>query len=600
MKSREEINQDILEIVETENIPALKELIENNVDLYVERDSGYFGIKRKEHVVQIAAFTNKPKVLQCILDSKKLDINFTSDSGHNLAQLAIEGKSLETLIFLIDNGINVNSSTRTKITLLHAAAHKGFTKGVELLIEKHANINAKNEDGATPLHYAAQEGRVDVIKCLGSYSAILDIKDGNGDTPIHYAVNNGMLPSVECLINLGANVNLQDNDGKTALHMAGNLGNTDIVECLIKHSADTEIEDKDEKTPLDLAVDNDNPEIVRVLIEHGAIINDYELSGDFEDVADYYLTLGKLLQHFCYSNKYLPFNSEILTKAIEDEIFSKEDLVKFSTLTIENFALKVGTTRARLDRNEDGKSMRDKDGFVIDKDGNKVHDFNYKNLQELVECGTCVEKIKNHPDLPDFIKMPILELMRTLIFNAQESMEDLDSVLLYLQLILPSPIPYSTTVELIANELFAEKEVKEITNFYKEAPRFKVPGNLTIELVCQQMSDDLTRLAAYMFINDDFKENVESLLKMAIPVKLREVLTDVLIEFNNHMKSPADYIRILEKIEFLPAHNGIPDAAIRQKNQAMQEQATHEQFIQDCKIMMSGEDAAKDTAVEHP
>lgn len=270
--------------------------------------------------------------------------------------------------------------------------------------------------------------------------------------------------------------------------------------------------------------------------------------------------------------------------------------MKFSTLTIENFALKFGTTMARLERDKDGKSVRDKDGFVIDKDGNKVRDFNYKNLQELVECGTCVEKIRNHPDLPDFIKVPILKLMRPLILNAQESMEDLDSVLLYLHQMLPSPIPHSTAIELVESEFFNIDELNPLISFCNKAPHFKVPGSPTIELMGQHY--DLTRLSGSMFINDHpndhLKENVESLLKMAIPVKLREVLTNVLKELDAPMENRDDFVRLIEEIKFSNVYDGIPDAAIGQKNQDM-----HDQSIQDCKIMMGGEDAAKDPEVEH-
>ena len=59
----------------------------------------------------------------------------------------------ETVLFLIENGANVNSKCDIGRTPLHVAAEIAT-----FLIDKRAQIDVRDKDGATPLHIAAHYG----------------------------------------------------------------------------------------------------------------------------------------------------------------------------------------------------------------------------------------------------------------------------------------------------------------------------------------------------------------------------------------------------------------------------------------------------------
>jgi cytohesin len=109
--------------------------------------------------------------------------------GWNLLHWAIAGNSIESIIFLLENGININSKTKDLIeeTPLHIAVEYSNQEAVKLLCEKKADINSFTLSRMTPLHVAIFTKNILIIKLLLQNGANPNIKDISGYTPLYYA-----------------------------------------------------------------------------------------------------------------------------------------------------------------------------------------------------------------------------------------------------------------------------------------------------------------------------------------------------------------------------------------------------------------------------
>lgn len=76
--------------------------------------------------------------------------------------LATYSKSKELMMFLCDNGADVNAQNDDGYTALHVAAFIGWKEGVELLVGHGAKVVA-DKDGNYPVHVAAQQGNKEIL-----------------------------------------------------------------------------------------------------------------------------------------------------------------------------------------------------------------------------------------------------------------------------------------------------------------------------------------------------------------------------------------------------------------------------------------------------
>lgn len=99
-------------------------------------------------------------------------VNIDSEGHWNQSPLhsAYEGENYEIIEFLIDSGASINSLDSRKQTALHSAAFYGDYEYAEYLIKHGADVFAVNQDDQTPLHFAImsfnKENNVDLIKLL--------------------------------------------------------------------------------------------------------------------------------------------------------------------------------------------------------------------------------------------------------------------------------------------------------------------------------------------------------------------------------------------------------------------------------------------------
>ncbi len=116
------------------------------------------------------ATDNYKRVLQiasenCNLDVVKFSVKNLLSINTQIPRLtalhcAAEGKCLELVKFLVNEGVDINDTGRYKgWTVLHSAAYGGNLEIVKFLLERGANPNTRDTDGKNPRDVAVIESR---------------------------------------------------------------------------------------------------------------------------------------------------------------------------------------------------------------------------------------------------------------------------------------------------------------------------------------------------------------------------------------------------------------------------------------------------------
>ena len=109
-----------------------------------------------------------------------------------IKMLFLRGRK-NTLMILIEKGLDVNIKLDNGSTLLHIAAEKYFFSGAEIVMVRHlikngADVNAKGELGLTPLHAAvSRSGSTVMVRLLIKNGADINATNNNGLTPLQFA-----------------------------------------------------------------------------------------------------------------------------------------------------------------------------------------------------------------------------------------------------------------------------------------------------------------------------------------------------------------------------------------------------------------------------
>ena len=155
-----------------------------------------------------------------------------------LLKIAISKGHLETVKFLIKQGVNLELEISGGYNPLYYAASNGHIEIVECLIEHNVNINAKSSiSNHSALHIAVYKSHIDIVNLLINKGADVNIKDHQQKTPLHLAAFSGHLNIVKILLHKGAKISDKLLSGKSALHIAAQQGHSEIVDCLLEQNA---------------------------------------------------------------------------------------------------------------------------------------------------------------------------------------------------------------------------------------------------------------------------------------------------------------------------------------------------------------------------
>ena len=281
----------LMSLAATQNLNRISFLIENGAKI----DAWH-----SDEMVLHSAARNKGHEATKIIDlfiKKGADVNAKGDLGTPL-HYAVNWGTLETVLFLIHAGADIDAKNHSGLTPLHDSLERYFMSLSQSNSHKRkkealaitnalisiggANVRHKaHKERYTPLHWAASFGTFEQLKLLLNTDAKLDInsRTERGDTPIFSAAGKQGLEGIKLLIESGANPKVRNLRGETPLHapflcckrrknaVAG-------IEFLIKIGLDVNARDTSQRTPLhSLASSSDSEDIITLLINAGADLN---------------------------------------------------------------------------------------------------------------------------------------------------------------------------------------------------------------------------------------------------------------------------------------------------------------------------------------
>ncbi len=146
------------------------------------------------------------KLIHDGIDINKIIENEENENDECLIFYALHKKcSSETLIYMVENGVDLEFSDSQGVSLLDEAIVSGNMEFIKYLIEeKNMDVNeTKRKSGLTPVIQATCYGNIDLVKLLISHGADLTIKDKFNLNAVDYARKLQRKKMQEFLENLG-------------------------------------------------------------------------------------------------------------------------------------------------------------------------------------------------------------------------------------------------------------------------------------------------------------------------------------------------------------------------------------------------------------
>jgi ankyrin repeat protein len=155
-------------------------------------------------ILSYAAQMGRAGILK-LLKSKGVELDQIVN-GHNILHLASNNPSNENLLWLIEQGWQVDILTYDGNTPLHLALLSQSTGNVESLIANGADIEYETVYGYTPLMAASRSGHIDGVKLLLKNGAKINRHIGQGRYALTIAIFFGQIKVLDYLIKHGATV----------------------------------------------------------------------------------------------------------------------------------------------------------------------------------------------------------------------------------------------------------------------------------------------------------------------------------------------------------------------------------------------------------
>ena len=139
----------------------------------------------------MASFRGNIKVIK-ILIANYAEINALTKNGYNMIHKAAMGNKPSAIIFFNKKyNMNLEDTDENQMTALHLATRNSMENSVIFLLNLGINVNLKDKEGNTALHYAVKKAQIRIIKKLIQRGADINIPDyKRKKTPVMLAKNN--------------------------------------------------------------------------------------------------------------------------------------------------------------------------------------------------------------------------------------------------------------------------------------------------------------------------------------------------------------------------------------------------------------------------
>jgi ankyrin repeat protein/archaellum biogenesis ATPase FlaH len=217
----------------------------------------------------VAARGGFPKVIQVLLEHGA-DLS-VADGGTPLI-IATEEGHIETVRYILDQGVGMSKEENNGWSPLNSAALGGHQAIVQLFIERGSDVSVEDKSGSNALWLASFGGHTDIVRFLLDKGADSRALNNIGLTPLSAAAYRGHLEVVRLLLSRGADVSATTHEGGWApLFVAAIKGHFEVAQLLLEEGADiSPTYDAEGWTALMVAVLMGDTRLVRELLQRGA------------------------------------------------------------------------------------------------------------------------------------------------------------------------------------------------------------------------------------------------------------------------------------------------------------------------------------------
>ncbi|MES1260156.1 MAG: ankyrin repeat domain-containing protein, partial [Acidobacteriota bacterium] len=189
--------------------------------------------------------------------------------GRTALHLAVAGRRLDMLQFLIERGFDLNARDADGTSPLDDAVWHGSLDTAAILLAHGARLNEPHpQTGATPINEAAWQGNTSVVRYLLQFRPDLQIPDKRGYSPLDNATRRGKEASALLLLEAEPKERQTPQFFGRAMDAAIGKDESLLVEALLRHGAGANDILPSGSTPLDVGVSAGAARAVRVLLEN--------------------------------------------------------------------------------------------------------------------------------------------------------------------------------------------------------------------------------------------------------------------------------------------------------------------------------------------
>ena len=141
--------------------------------------------------LHLASFRGNIEVIK-ILISNHAEINALTTNGYNVIHKAAMGNKPSSIVYFNKKyNMDLEATDENKMTALHLATLSCMENSVIYLLNLGVNVNSQDKDGNTPLHFAIKKSQIRLIKKLIQRGADPNIPNNKRKkTPLMLAKNN--------------------------------------------------------------------------------------------------------------------------------------------------------------------------------------------------------------------------------------------------------------------------------------------------------------------------------------------------------------------------------------------------------------------------
>lgn len=269
--------KNIIDAIKNNDIKAIEFFKHNGVDINSVD-------KQNNSLLIVSCMYSKPETILYLINNE-VDINLHNNLGFTPLMYASKRGDIKTIYSFLTQKVNLNQKTKDGLSALIIAAENNNKEIVQLLIEKGAlfDINDKNQvriltknlffNGYETIIDAVINNDLKAIKFFLDNDIDIDFSDKLGNTTLLVATEKSNIETIKFLVYAKANVNVVNNKNYTPLMFAVERGFFEIVDLLIGFGSNVDATNNEDETALMIATTSGREEIVKLLIKKGVDVN---------------------------------------------------------------------------------------------------------------------------------------------------------------------------------------------------------------------------------------------------------------------------------------------------------------------------------------